>query len=200
MKIKWKTTKNEFPRITATINTLNNKKIQVGVFDGEHAWLAGIHEYGCDIKAKNTTYLTVPVSPKAKNKKASDFPNIFCITSKNGNKLLAIPKGKNDMEILFWLTEKIHIPERSFLRSGHDECIKNVIKKADMLLNQLLNKKMSEETFLNMIGQILATQIKAYATNLSSPTNSSVTSNVKGSSNPLNDTGNLINSITWRIN
>lgn len=49
MRVKWKTTVNKIPKMTKTLETLNKKKIEVGAIQGEHAWLAAIHEYGCEI-------------------------------------------------------------------------------------------------------------------------------------------------------
>lgn len=49
MGVKWKTKTNKLPKMSRTIDALCNKSIEVGAIDGEHAWLAGIHEYGCDI-------------------------------------------------------------------------------------------------------------------------------------------------------
>ena len=39
MGVKWKTTKNEFPKMLANIQGLNEKSIEVGAIAGEHAWL-----------------------------------------------------------------------------------------------------------------------------------------------------------------
>ena len=49
MKVKWKTTTNKIPQITQTLETLSKRKIEVGAIQGESAWLAAIHEYGCEI-------------------------------------------------------------------------------------------------------------------------------------------------------
>ena len=49
MRIKWKTTTNKIPQITQTLEALSKKRIEVGAIQGEHAWLAAIHEYGCEI-------------------------------------------------------------------------------------------------------------------------------------------------------
>lgn len=49
MSVKFKTVKNDLPKMEAAIKELDGKKVNVGV-SGEHAWLAGIHEYGCRIK------------------------------------------------------------------------------------------------------------------------------------------------------
>lgn len=48
-KVKFKTVKNDFPKMSQSVKALDGKRIDVGVM-GENAWLAGIHEYGCRIK------------------------------------------------------------------------------------------------------------------------------------------------------
>lgn len=55
MGVKWKTKKDSFPKIEASIKQLDGKKVSVGVLGGgESSWLASIHEYGC----------IIPVTPK----------------------------------------------------------------------------------------------------------------------------------------
>lgn len=54
MGVKYTTNKDGFPKMTREYGKLAGKGIEVGVLQGEHAWLASIHEYGCDI----------PVTPK----------------------------------------------------------------------------------------------------------------------------------------
>lgn len=50
MAVRWRTTRNNFPRMSAAVENLDGKKVQVGVLGGgETAWLASIHEYGCVI-------------------------------------------------------------------------------------------------------------------------------------------------------
>ena len=77
MGVKWKTTKNEFPKMQASLEGLDGKKVSVGVLGGgEQSWLASIHEYGCKIKVTpkmrkylaatglhlkpTTTHITIP--------------------------------------------------------------------------------------------------------------------------------------------
>lgn len=202
-KVKWKTKKNIIPDMIAQLEILDGKKIEVGVFEGENAWLAAIHEYGCNIEAKKAEYLTVPIHPKAKGKKASEFKDLVCIESKNGNKFLIrkIKKGKykGSVEFLYWLTKSVKIPERAFLRNGHDENIDKVMKYADTLLKQVTSGKMTADKCLDLLGQSLATKIKTYARDLDNPPNWSGTSEAKGTDNPLVDTGKMIESIDWRI-
>lgn len=202
-KVKWKTKKNKIPDMITQLEILEGKKIEVGVLEGEHQWLAAIHEYGCNITAKRAEYLTVPIHPKAKGKRARDFNDLFMITTKTGNKFLVrkIGRGKykGELEFLYWLTKSVKIPERSFLRTGHDTYIDDIMKKSDLLLKQVTSGKMSTEQYLNLIGQQLATKIKRYARDLNDPTNWSGTSDAKGTDNPLVDTGGMINGINWRI-
>ena len=44
------TTRDYIPKITESFKELGSKAIEVGVFRGEQAWLAHIHEYGCIIQ------------------------------------------------------------------------------------------------------------------------------------------------------
>ena len=48
--VKWSTKKNSIPAMLKGIKAASGKSIEVGAFNGEHAWLAGIHEYGLDIE------------------------------------------------------------------------------------------------------------------------------------------------------
>ena len=199
VKVSIKTTKDITRDIIKNINKLNKKSVEVGVLNGEHKWLAGIHEYGAHIVAENAKYLTVPVHPDAVGKKAGSFSDLIFIESKKGNKFLARKKGNNDIELMYWLTPSVNIPERSFLRAGHDAYIDEVLKKTEKTIGLVVEGKMSQEQYLNMVGQMLSSKIKEYARDLSSPPNSKITTAAKGSSNPLVDTGEMIEGITHRI-
>lgn len=77
MGVKWKTTKDAFPKVQATLEQIDGKKVSVGVLGGgEQSWLASIHEYGCRIEVtpkmrkylaatglylkSTTTHITIP--------------------------------------------------------------------------------------------------------------------------------------------
>lgn len=94
-------------------------------------------------------------------------------------------------------TTVIKIPERSFLRSGHDENVDRVLTQTERAVGQVIAGQMSVDNLLDFCGEQMATAIKNYARNLSSPANSGFTTERKGSSNPLVDTGQMIESITW---
>lgn len=162
MSVKYKTTINKLPKITTTIRTLNNKKVEVGA-DWANAWLAGIHEYGCKI----------PVTPKMRSYLARQ--GLYLKSS----------------------TTYITIPERSFLRSGHDKYINEVMDEAELALGAVASGDMSKDTWLDAIGQTMVDKIKKYMIDLEKPKNHPYTIDKKGSSNPLVDTGKLVESITW---
>lgn len=162
MAIKWKTNINEIPDVSARVTTLGGKTVEVGC-SGEHAWLAGIHEYGCRIK----------VTPKMRA-----FLHSQGLHLNNS-------------------TTEIVIPERSFLRNGHDTNIDRVINQTERAIGQVVAGKMTVDDLLDLCGQQLATAIKTYARDLSKPENHPYTVEQKGSSNPLVDTGQMIESITW---
>lgn len=161
---KHTTKKNEFPSMIKRIDGINGGAIEVGVLRGEHAWLASIHEYGCDI----------PVTEKMRKYLASQ--GLYLKAS----------------------TKHINIPERSFLRTGYDEARDDVLKHARMMMADVVSGSMSENAMYKGIGIELSDAIKDYARDLKNPANHPFTVDRKGSSNPLADTGDMIDSITWR--
>lgn len=154
---------------------------------------------GCTITPKKAQYLTVPVHPNAVGKRARDFDDLFFYEAKSGEKFLMRDKGQGGIEPYFWLTKSVKIPPRSFLRAGHDKEAKAVMDKAAKAVCQVIHGNMSTEQFYDKIGQMLATKIKTYARNLKEPPNSWSTKEAKGSSNPLDDTGGMIEGISWRV-
>lgn len=163
-KAKWKTNFNYIPDMSVTAEMVGGRKVEVGALTGSNAWLANIHEYGCEIK----------VTPKMR-----------AFLHRQG---LHLKES----------TTVIKIPERSFLRNGHDENADRVIKQTERALGQVLAGKMSIDDMLDLYGQQMATAIKTYMRNLKDPANHPYTVDQKGSSNPLIDTGGLLESITWR--
>lgn len=96
-------------------------------------------------------------------------------------------------------TKYITIPERAFLRTGYDQGKDDVINHAEAVLPSVLDGSMDPAQFLKMIGLILSSNIKDYATALDNPPNHPFTKERKGSSNPLVDTGDMIGAITYRV-
>lgn len=165
MSVRHKIIKNHFPEMQAAVQELDGTKINVGCLEGEAAYYASIHEYGCKIQ----------VTPKMR-----------AWLHHQGVHL------KPD-------TTVIVIPERAFLRGGFDQHAENVLESADTVLGDVVNGTMSVDEYTKMIGLLLASKIKQYARDLKSPPNSALTVQWKGSSNPLVDTGDMINSITYEV-
>lgn len=199
MGVKFTKAINKFPDMEAKLKIINGKNISVGV-QGEHAWLAGIHEFGCDITPKNARYLTVPCSPASFGHRASDFSDLFFFQAKSGSKWLARNKGKDEIELLFALMEHVKIPERAFLRNGFEEVHMKVIEKAERILPQVIEGTISELELYNLIGTLLRDGVKNYARDLSSPPKSPLTLAANGGkANPLVQTGDMINSIEFEV-
>lgn len=164
VKIKHTTKGDGFPSMIRRLEGIDGSAVEVGVLKGESAWLAGIHEYGCDIE----------VTPKMR--------------------VFLHRQGLHLKES----TTHIHIPERSFLRTGFDKNRDDVLKKGQQLLADVAEGRMSAEALYKGVGSELSSKIKDYARDLSSPGNHPFTTDQKGSSNPLVDTGDMIGGITWR--
>lgn len=166
MGVNFKTVKNDFPKMEASLKGLNGKKVNVGVFGGEHAWLAGIHEYGCNITVtdKMRAYL-----------------------HRQGLHLKPT-------------TTTIHIPERSFLRSGHDAHIDEILDKIDKVIPTLADGEMDSDELCEIVGQLLSSKIKDFAKELSEPEKHPFTLQQNGNkTNPLYDTGDMIGSIDYEV-
>jgi len=79
VKVKYKTKADGFPSMKRRLDVVNGTGVEVGVLKGEHAWLASIHEYGCDIPvtekmrvflhyqglhlSSETTQISIPARP-----------------------------------------------------------------------------------------------------------------------------------------
>ena len=96
-------------------------------------------------------------------------------------------------------TEFITIPERAFLRKGFKANEKEVLEVAKAVLCDVVSGNLSVDDYAEMVGQELSDRIADYATDFSSPANHPFTIKNKGSSNPLVDTGDMINAIGYKV-
>ena len=96
-------------------------------------------------------------------------------------------------------TKVIKIPERSFLRKAHDEKGEQVLKQSERALGLVTSGQMSLEQYLDMVGRNYVTMIKEFIVELDSPPNHPYTVEQKGSDNPLVSTGDLVESISYRV-
>jgi len=91
------------------------------------------------------------------------------------------------------------IPERSYLRAWFDENVDALQATMERLIGQVVEGKISGRAALETIGGYVATHVQAYMVDLKTPPNAPSTIARKGSSNPLIDTGQLKDAITWRV-
>lgn len=96
-------------------------------------------------------------------------------------------------------TTVIRIPERSFIRAGFDAREADWRSKVDDIIQGCYDGGIPVDTALDMLGLDLAGQIQEFARDLSSPPNSKATVKLKGSSNPLVDTGRMIGAIRHEV-
>jgi phage gpG-like protein len=94
---------------------------------------------------------------------------------------------------------QIWVPERSYLRAWFDQNTTALQDTAERLLGQVLDGKITGHAALDAIGGYAATHIQQFMVDLKHPPNAPITIARKGSSNPLIDTGQLMNSVTWRV-
>lgn len=75
----------------------------------------------------------MPLVPEAVGN-AWDFPGLFVYTGQKGEKFLARKNQEGGLELVYWIAQRVKIPERSFLRTGFDKNHKCVLKFIDQLL------------------------------------------------------------------
>ncbi|WP_205419962.1 hypothetical protein [Aeribacillus pallidus] len=199
---------NNMAKITKNLNKLNKKRIKVGVFgddnykygdDANIVTIARVHEYGATIKPVKAEWLTIPLISEAKGKKAADFGDELFFYQKDSNKAFLARKRGNNIQNVFLLLKSVTIPERSFLRSGYDENIDYISKKTESMIDDVIAGNIDPDAFADMIGQEFAGLIQKKLRSITDPPNSPITIGVKGSSNPLMDTGHLVGSIRHEV-
>ena len=190
---------NNIPKLMKNLKQLNGSTIKVGVPEGHMADIAAVHEFGATITAKGK-YLAIPLQKKYKGRSPKEFSDLFFVPSKSGDGgTLCKAKGKGQVEACYWLTKSVKIPERSFLRACVDEKQKDFYKFAEKQVDKWLQSNDDPEPMLNALGLQFRGYVQKYIRDLSSPPNSGLTKTVKGSANPLIDTGNLVGSIEFEV-
>lgn len=107
----------------------------------------------------------------------------------------------NIAQIGFWNEfGTITIPERSFMRATTKEKRKEIKALRNKLLKKVQAGEISTEQALGLLGDFVRDLIQQKIVSLKSPANADSTVAKKGSSNPLIDTGQLRNSITFEVN
>lgn len=90
------------------------------------------------------------------------------------------------------------IPERSFLRSTFDTRMPELKRLSNTLAKNVYDEGSASDA-LGLMGAFLSAEVKKTIVNHIPPPLAQATIDRKGSSTPLVDTGQLINSITWVV-
>lgn len=94
---------------------------------------------------------------------------------------------------------RINIPERSFIRSSYD-ANKNKLFDLESELAKVLELKLPVDAFFNLVGELSVGIIQRHLTeDVKSPPLADSTIRAKGSSNPLIDTQQLRDSISFKV-
>lgn len=153
----------DFNRIKAACQEMEQKKIRVGIVggkaDSDIMAIAHAHEYGATIRPKEKKYLAIPLTKEAE---AAGSPTVFSdlrfVNAKGGNLLMVRDKKKGrgkdkaESEALFLLVKSITLPERSFIRSSFDA---NQDKLGDIVtgaVEKVLNGAMTPSAAAESIG------------------------------------------------
>jgi len=91
------------------------------------------------------------------------------------------------------------IPERSYMRSTHDENKRLITSMVDRGYDSIIAGKSTVKTVLSQIGAVFKGEVQKKMVDLTSPPNAESTIKRKGSSNPLIDTGFLRQSIKDKV-
>ena len=91
------------------------------------------------------------------------------------------------------------IPERSFIRSTHDENAEKWREETDKLREKVIEGSMSTEVALKRLGTIIKSAIQAKIRSNIPPPNAPETEARKHSSNTLINTGQLLNGIDYEV-
>lgn len=89
----------------------------------------------------------------------------------------------------------IIIPSRPWMRSWFDKNKNKILKKMKKLYNKIVDGKLTAKQALKKLGEWAQGELRMSIRNLQSPPNAPSTIRQKGSSNPLIDTGQLINTV-----
>lgn len=164
---------NKIPDLIKQLKHLESKRLEVGVFEGEK-------HPDSDIDL-------------AELARIHEYGIVIEVTPEMRAYLHSIGLHLRDD------TTHIRIPERSFIRAGWDNNKADVEKRIERFLPQVLELNVNTDTFIEMVGKEVEGRLKKFLKKLHYPPNSSFTIRRKGSSNPLIDTGSLVDSITHRV-
>ena len=214
MKILKDTFRPEMARIKREIAALRGLTVHVGIMGdagGDLLMIAGVHEYGATIHAKNVKHLAIPLTAEAKDAGSPrSFSDLEFIPISPGYGYLVREKpeakGKaydpDNYDWLYMLVESVEIPERSFIRAGFDH---NKNKLAEIVQNEVARIWQGQQTADGAISWIGGQAVGLIQQFMSDASNFEPKGKIQRerypsyADSPLMVTGRLRNSITWEV-
>ena len=89
--------------------------------------------------------------------------------------------------------------ERPFMRNAFQKAFPRLIRLRNRLYGKVVDGRMSAEEAMGTLGELLVAQTRREIRALRTPENAQSTVNRKGSSNPLIDTGQMIQSVQQQV-
>ena len=201
-------------RIKRELTALQGVSIHVGILGdagSDILMIAGVHEYGATISAKNVKHLAIPLNMEAKNagspRKFNDLRFIpispgygFLVRDrKHPQKAPGRKKQEKHDEWMYMLVDSVTIPERSFIRASFDTgkaTLENICKEA---VDGIILKKWTAQEAADYIGKWAVEMTHDYFNTKLSPPKSATTQLTSTQYQPLFDTGRLYNSISYSV-
>ena len=197
------TVRPELQRIKTELSALGKLTIHVGIqgtAGSDILTIAGVHEYGATIRAKNVKNLAIPLDKKSEGKSPRDFPGLFFIRAKDTGNLFGVTSaGKEKLNFLFLLCPSVTIPERSFIRGSFDHGKNELAEACKAAIDKIVLEGGTAREAAALIGERAAAMTQAYIMKGIDPPKSSITMETTKSGKPLYSTGRLYQSITYEI-
>lgn len=210
----------------------NHMSIHVGILGdagSDILMIAGVHEYGATISAKNVKHLAIPLNMEAKNagspRKFNDLRFIpvspgygFLVRDRKhpqkapGRKKQEKhdakkhpsggeedPRPNEDYEWMYMLVDSVTIPERSFIRASFDTGKATLENICKEAVDGIILKKWTAQEAADYIGKWAVEMTHDYFNTKLSPPKSATTQLTSTQYQPLFDTGRLYNSISYSV-
>lgn len=221
VKILKDTFRPEIAHIKRELEVLRSLSVHVGIMGDTGSDLliiAGVHEYGATIRAKNVKNLSIPLDDEAKGRSPKEFNDLEWIPGHDpGVSFLARPKKKpaknkksqginpseeyspDDYTWLYMLVKSVEIPERSFIRSSYDSSLKTLEDFCKEASDGIIRKGWTAQQAADHVGKGAMEMTREYFNTKIKPDKSELTQRTTTSRQTLYDTGRLYHSITYRV-
>lgn len=183
LKILKDTFRPEMARIKREIAALRGLTVHVGIMGdagGDLLMIAGVHEYGATIHAKNVKHLAIPLTAEAKDAGSPrSFSDLEFIPISPGYGYLVREKpeakGKaydpDNYDWLYMLVESVEIPERSFIRASFDNGGDTLEKLCKEAVDGIIRKGWTAQEAADYVGKWAVEMTREYFNTKLSPRN-----------------------------